>query len=89
MNELELLEAQGQMNIFDYIDVGQDSKRTRKLVQGDRVKLRLYVDEVDYVRVSLPHLLEVGVITEVFDGYYSVKFDSETIKVDGDKLLIV
>jgi len=89
MDELELLEEEGQMNIFDYIDVGQDSKRTRKLLQGDRVKLRFYVDEIEYIRLCHPQLMGEGIVTEWFDNHCMVSIAGELIKVDNEKLLLL
>ncbi len=89
MDELELLESEGQMNIFDYIDVGQDSKRTRKLVEGDKVKLRFYVDEIDYIALCHPQLLGEGIVNECFTNCCMVSIAGDLIKVDNEKLLLI
>ena len=64
MSEHEILEAQGQTTIFDYIEYIPASKVMRSFLQGDKVKLRLYVDEVEYVQQNHPYLMEPGVIFE-------------------------
>lgn len=89
MTDQEILEAQGQTTIFDYIEHIPSPKGNRSFLQGEEVKLRLYVDEVDYVQENFPHLMEPGVIFENHGSYYSVKFGTEIIKVDGEKLILL
>lgn len=91
-NELtdhEYLEQQGQSTIFDYVEVIPNRKGPTTFLQGEEVKLRLYVDEVDYVQENFPHLMQPGVIFENHGSYYSVKFGNEIIKVDGEKLILL
>lgn len=89
MTHFEYLESVGQTNIFDYIDIAPTSKRNNCFVEGDKVTIRFYVDELAYIKECHPQLMEVGHIVDKQYDFYMVKFDGRTIEVPGEKLSLV
>ncbi len=89
MTHFEYLESQGQTNIFDYIDITPQSKRNKSFVEGDRVTILFYVDELAYIKECHPQLMKVGVIVGKRFDFYEVKFDSTTVEIPGEKLLLI
>lgn len=86
MTHFEYLESQGQMNIFDYIDITPTSKRNKSFVEGDRVKIRYYVDELEFIQACHPQLLEEGVIIGKANDFYRVQIGEVVVDVEGQKL---
>lgn len=89
MNDYEILESKGQTTLFDFVEVTEKGTYSKIFKRGEPVKFKMYPDEVEYINEHLPHLHNEGVITGVYDGYYTVDFGVEKIKVDGDKLIKV
>lgn len=82
MTDYELLEEQGQTNIFDYLDA-------RLLAVGDKVVVQFEENELPYVQECLPFLLEPGEIIGKKIDFYSVRFGEVVEEFCGEKLVRV
>lgn len=54
---------------------------------GDKVKIHYYTEELEYIRGSLPQLLEPAEIVEVCKGYCRLVIAGEVVTVDSEKLM--
>ena len=89
MTHFEYLESIGQTNIFDFLDITPMSKRNKGFFEGDKVKIRYYVDEIEFIRNCHPQLMEVGEIIGKKLDFYSVLIGEEVVKVPGEKLILI
>lgn len=83
------MESIGQINIFDILPIKTTPVRNKAFVEGDKVKIRYYADEIDYVRECLPQLLEEGEIINKQLDFYQVRIGEKLIDVPGEKLVLV
>jgi len=88
MNDYEELEAKGQTNIFDFLEVTPE-KRSKTFVEGDSVKIRFYIDEIEFIEKNHPELLKVGKVTGKHHDFYVIQINEITLHVDGEKLILV
>lgn len=89
MTHFELMESIGQTNIFDYIDITPTSIRNNGFVEGDNVRIRFYVDELEYIRICHPQLMEIGTIIDKQYDFYRVRIGDSIVDVPGEKLVLV
>ena len=89
MTHFELMESVGQTNIFDYLPKSIDRKRNKAFMEGDRVKIRFYVDEIEEVKKYRPKHVETGEIIGKKLDFYIVQFEDSVAYVDGGKLMLV
>ena len=89
MTHFEIMEASGQTNIFDYIEIAPNSIRNIGFAEGDPVKIRFYQDEYDYIYHCHPQLLEVGQVIDRHLDFYRVRIGDVVIDVPGDKLTLI
>lgn len=89
MNHHEYMESIGQINIFDILPIKTTPVRNKAFVEGDRVKIRYYADEIEYMCECLPQLLEVGEIVSKQLDFYQVRIGDSVIDVPGEKLVLV
>lgn len=89
MTHFEYLESIGQTNIFDFLDITPMSKRNKGFFEGDKVKIRFYADEIEFIRNCHPQFMEVGEIIDKKLDFYSVLIGEEVVEVPGDKLMLV
>lgn len=89
MTHFELMEASGQTNIFDYIEITPNSIRNKYFVEGDPVKIRFYQDEYDFIATCHPQLLEEGEIIDKRLDFYRVRIGDIVVDVPGEKLVLV
>ena len=89
MTYFEMIEQQGQTNIFDFLPKAIDTKRNKAFFEGDNVKIRYYVDEYEVIKNLHPQLLEIGVIIGKKLDFYIVQINGTTVYVEGSKLQLV
>ena len=89
MTHFELMESQGQTNIFDFLPKAENKKRNKAFFEGDVVKVRYYVDEYEVIKNLHPELLEPGVIVGKKLDFYIVQINETIIHVEGAKLILV
>ena len=87
MSEYEELEAMGQTSIFDFLEK-TPKKRNKAFSEGDKVKIRFYVDEIEYIEKNHPELLKVGVVIGKRHDFYVIQINEITLHVDGEKLIL-
>ena len=88
MSDYEELEAKGQTNIFDFLEITPE-KRNEAFVEGDSVKIRFYIDEIEFIEKNHPELLKVGKVIGTRHDFYVIQIDEITLHVDGEKLILV
>ena len=88
MSDFEELEALGQTNIFDFLEK-TPKRRNKSFIEGDRVKIRFYVDEVEYIQKNHPGLLQAGEVIGKHHDFYVIKIGELVMHVDGEKLILV
>lgn len=86
MTHFEYMESQGQMNIFDVLPITPRSNRNKSFVEGDKVKIRYYVDELEFIQAYHPQLMEEGVIIGKAHDFYRVQIGEVVVDVEGQKL---
>lgn len=89
MTHFEYLESQGQTNIFDFLEVTPKSKRNKSFVEGDKVKIRFYADEIDFIRNCHPQLLEEGEVIGRKHDFYVIQIGGIVMYAEGEKLMLV
>ena len=82
-------ETMEQTSIFDYLPIAADNKRNKAFFEGDKVKIRYYVDELPYIETCHPQWLEVGEIIGKKLDFYCVLIGEEVVEVPGEKLVLV
>lgn len=87
MTHFEYLESIGQATIFDFLDAPVAPVKVFAI--GAQVKVHYYDDELEYVQSYLPHLLEVGEIVEVHDGFCRVLHAGKATLMDNEKLVLI
>ena len=87
MSDYEELEALGQTNIFDFLEV-TPKKRNKSFIEGDNVKIRFYIDEIEFVEKNHPELLKVGKVIGKQHDFYVIQINEITLHVDGEKLIL-
>ena len=85
MNEYDELEAKGQTNIFDFL---LEEHHKKEMDIGDKVKIRFYVDELEYVRSNEPWLLGVGQIVGVKLDFWLVDFNGNELLIEKNRLIL-
>jgi len=85
MNEYDELEAKGQTNIFDFLLEEHDKK---EMGIGDKVMIRFYVDELEYIRSNKPWMLGVGQIVGVKLDFWLVNFDGKELLIEKNRLIL-
>jgi len=89
MTHFEQMEQSGQTNIFDFLDITPMSKRNKSFVEGDRVRIRFYTDEIESIQSCHPHLMKVGEIVSKKLDFYLIRIGETELYVDGSKLTLV
>lgn len=84
----EELEILGQTNIFDFLP-GGSKDRSKGFMVGDKVKVRYYPDELEYVRDNHPHMLGEAVVVFVEGNHCKIEIDGKVVCVDGEKLILI
>ena len=88
MSEYEELEMLGQTNIFDFLEK-TPKRRNKAFIEGDKVKIRFYVDEVEFVEKNHPELLQPGKVIGKRHDFYVIQINEIVLHVDGEKLILV
>lgn len=88
MTHFEYLESVGQTNIFDFLDITSVSKRNKGFIEGDKVKIRFYADEIEFIRNCHPQLMEVGEIIGKQQDFYIIRIGEIVLHVEGEKLTL-
>lgn len=86
MSHFEYMEQAGQTNIFDFLPITPTSKRNRAFVEGDKVKIRYYADEIEFISNCHPQLLEEGEIVGKHRDFYVIQIGEIVLYVEGEKL---
>lgn len=84
----EQLEAMGQTTIFDFLPY-EPVKRAKGFDIGDKVQIRYYDEEYDFIYHCHPQLLEDGEIVDKKCDFYKVRIGEVVVDVPGDKLRLV
>ena len=85
MNEYNELEAKGQTNIFDFL---LEEHHKKEMDIGDKVIIRFYVDELEYIRSNKPWMLSVGQIVGAKLDFWLVNFDGNELLVGKNRLIL-
>lgn len=85
MAEDNYLESIGQTTIFDFLQV-DNVKRSKAFEIGDKVSIRYYEEELDFIRDCHPQLLDGGEIIDKKCDFYRLKIGDVVVDVPGDKL---
>ena len=85
MNEYDELEAKGQTNIFDFL---LEEHHKKEMDIGDKVMIRFYVDELEYIRSNKPWMLSVGQIVGAKLDFWLVNFDGNELLVEKNRLIL-
>lgn len=89
MTHFEHMEQLGQTNIFDFLDITPISKRNKSFMEGDKVKIRFYADEIEFISKCHPQLMEVGVVIGRQYDFYIIQIGEIVLHVEGEKLSLV
>ena len=85
MNEYDELETKGQTNIFDFL---LEEHHKKEMDIGDKVMIRFYVDELEYVRSNEPWLLGVGQIVGAKLDFWLVDFGGKELLIEKNRLIL-
>ena len=85
MNEYDELEEKGQTNIFDFL---LEEHHKKEMDIGDKVMIRFYVDELEYVRSNEPCLLGVGQIVGAKLDFWLVDFGGKELLIEKNRLIL-
>jgi len=83
------MEQSGQTSIFDFLDITQSSKRNKSFFEGDKVKIRFYADEIEFISNCHPRFMEVGEIIDKQQDFYVIRIGEVELHVEGEKLLLI
>jgi len=89
MTHFELMEQSGQTNIFEFLPTKSTSKRNKGFFEGDKVRIRFYTDEVEYIQSCHPQLMGVGEVIGKQHDFYVIKIGEVELHVEGEKLTLV
>jgi len=89
MTHFEQMELQGQTNIFDFLDITPMSRRNKSFVEGDKVKIRYYADEMEFIAACHPQLMGIGEVIGKQHDFYVIKIGEVELHVEGEKLTLV
>lgn len=87
MSDFEKLEALGQTSIFDFLETPK-TKQSKAFEPGDKVRIRFYVDEIEFVKNNHPQWLEVAEVIGKLHDFYEIKIGEITLHVEGGKLVL-
>ena len=89
MTHFEQMELHGQINIFEFMEAAPKVKRRKVFVEGNRVKIKFYADEIEFIQSCHPQLMEEGEIIGKHHDFYIVRIGEIELYVEGEKLKAV
>lgn len=89
MTHFEQMEQSGQTSIFDFLDITPRSARNKGFIEGDKVKIRFYADEIEFISNYHPQLMEAGEIIGRHYDFYVIQIGEIVLYVEGEKLSLV